>query len=152
MFRGFSAISLDSKGRAAIPSRYRERLSSLAEGQLVLTMNPLDLCLWLYPLKEWELIEQKLAALSDFDLQSRRTKQMMRGYANDCQLDSQGRILIPQELREYAALDKQAVILGQGNKFEIWNQRSWEEKRDRWLAQVGSEDGGPVDAMQSLSL
>src|SRR3989337_1077836 len=57
-------------------------------------MNPLDLCLWLYPLKEWELIEQKLAALSDFDLQSRRTKQMMRGYANDCQLDSQGRILI----------------------------------------------------------
>ncbi|OGT74392.1 MAG: cell division/cell wall cluster transcriptional repressor MraZ [Gammaproteobacteria bacterium RIFCSPLOWO2_02_FULL_56_15] len=152
MFRGFSAISLDSKGRVAIPSRYRERLSDLAEGQLVLTMNPLDLCLWLYPLKEWELIEQKLAALSDFDLQSRRTKQMMRGYANDCQLDSQGRILIPQELRAYAALDKQAVILGQGNKFEIWNQRSWEEKRDRWLAQVGSEDGGPADAMQSLSL
>ena len=152
MFRGFSAISLDSKGRVAIPSRYRERLSSLAEGQLVLTMNPLDLCLWLYPLKEWELIEQKLAALSDFDLQSRRTKQMMRGYANDCQLDSQGRILIPQELRVYAALDKQAVILGQGNKFEIWNQRSWEEQRDRWLAQVGSEDGSPADAMQSLSL
>ena len=152
MFRGFSAISLDSKGRVAIPSRYRERLSDLAEGQLVLTMNPLDLCLWLYPLKEWELIEQKLAALSDFDLQSRRTKQMMRGYANDCQLDSQGRILIPQELRAYAALDKQAVILGQGNKFEIWNQRSWEEQRDRWLAQVGSEDGSPADAMQSLSL
>jgi MraZ protein len=136
----------------AIPTRYRERLSILAEGQLVLTMNPLDLCLWLYPLKEWESIEQKLAALSDFDQQSRRTKQMMRGYANDCQLDAQGRILIPQELRDYAALNRQAVILGQGNKFEIWNQRSWEEQRDKWLAQVGSEDGSPPQAMQSLSL
>ena len=152
MFRGFSAINLDSKGRVAIPSRYRERLDDLAEGRLVLTMNPLDLCLWLYPLKEWELIEEKLAALSDFDLQSRRTKQMMRGYANDCQMDSQGRILLPQEHREYAALDKHAVILGQGNKFEIWNQRSWEEQRDRWLARIDSEDGKPADALHSLSL
>lgn len=152
MFRGFNNVSLDSKGRIAIPTRYRERLSILAEGHLVLTMNPLDLCLWLYPLKEWESIEQKLAALSDFDLQNRRTKQMMRGYANDCQLDAQGRILVPQELRDYAALDRQAVILGQGNKFEIWNQRRWEEQRDKWLAQVGSEDASSAQTMQSLSL
>lgn len=136
----------------AIPSRYRERLSGLADGQLVLTMNPLDHSLWLYPLNEWEVIEQKLAELSDFDLQSRRTKQMMRGYASDCQLDAQGRILIPQGLRDYAGLNKHAVILGQGNKFEIWNQATWEEQRDKWLAQVGNEDGQPVDAMQSLSL
>ena len=91
MFRGFSSVSLDSKGRLAIPSRFRERLMGIAGGCLVQTLNPLDRSLWLYPLPEWELIEEKLAELSDFDKQSRRAKQMMRGYATDCQLDTHGR-------------------------------------------------------------
>lgn len=152
MFRGFSTVSLDSKGRLAIPSRFRERLKGIAAGCLVQTLNPLDRSLWLYPLPEWELIEEKLAGLSDFDKQSRRAKQMMRGYATDCQLDTHGRILIPAELRDYAWLDKQAVILGQGNKFEIWNRASWEEQRDLWLNLVGGEEGTPSEALQSLSL
>ena len=136
----------------AIPSRFRERLAGTAGGALVLTLNPLDHCLWMYPYSDWELIENKLAELSDFDKQSRRTKQMMRGYASDCQLDSQGRILIPQELRDYARLQKSAVILGQGNKFEIWNQNSWEEQRDLWLSQLDEMDGEPSEALKSLSL
>ena len=152
MFRGFSTVSLDSKGRLAIPSRFRERLMGIAGGCLVQTLNPLDRSLWLYPLPEWELIEEKLAVLSDFDKQSRRSKQMMRGYATDCQLDTHGRILVPAELRNYAQLDKQAIILGQGNKFEIWNRVSWEEQRDNWLSLVGDEDGTPTGALQSLSL
>lgn len=152
MFRGFSAVSIDSKGRMAVPSRFRERLAAVDDGCLVQTLNPLDRSLWLYPLTEWELIETKLAALSDFDKQSRRTKQMMRGYAYDCQLDSQGRILIPHELRDYAQLEKQAVILGQGNKFEIWSQSSWEQQRDQWLSLVDKGDGEPSEALQSLSL
>ena len=90
--------------------------------------------------------------MSDFDRQSRRAKQMMRGYATDSQLDGQGRILIPQELRSYAALDKQAVILGQGNKFEVWDQASWEAQRDQWLAQVGDESGEPSEALKPQSL
>jgi len=152
MFRGFSSVSLDSKGRLAIPSRFRERLVEIAGGCLVQTLNPLDRSLWLYPLPEWDLIEEKLAELSDFDRQSRRTKQMMRGYATDCRLDSHGRILVPAELRDYAQLDKQVIILGQGNKFEIWNRGSWEEQRDHWLGMVGDEEGTPADALQSLSL
>ena len=152
MFRGFSAVSLDSKGRLAIPSRFRERLKGVAAGCLVQTLNPLDRSLWLYPLPEWELIEAKLAGLSDFDKQSRRAKQMMRGYATDCQLDTHGRILVPAELRDYARLDKQAVVLGQGNKFEVWNKASWEEQRDHWLNLVGDEEGMPSGALQSLSL
>ena len=152
MFRGFNTVSIDSKGRMAIPSRFRERLAGIAGGSLVLTLNPLDHCLWMYPYSDWELIENKLAELSDFDKQSRRTKQMMRGYASDCQLDSQGRILIPQELRDYARLQKSAVILGQGNKFEIWNQKSWEEQRDLWLSQLDEMDGEPSEALKSLSL
>jgi len=152
VFRGFSTVSIDSKGRLAIPSRFRERLSEIAGGSLVLTLNPLDHCLWMYPYSDWELIEKKLAELSDFDKQSRRTKQMMRGYASDCQLDTQGRILIPQELRDYARLQKSAVILGQGNKFEIWNLKSWEEQRDLWLSQLDEMEGEPSAALKSLSL
>ena len=152
MFRGFSTVSLDSKGRLAIPSRFRERLMGIAAGCLVQTLNPLDRSLWLYPLPEWELIEEKLAELSDFDKQSRRAKQMMRGYATDCQLDTHGRILVPAELRNYAQLDKQAIILGQGNKFEIWNRVTWEEQRDHWLSLVGDEEGTPTGTLQSLSL
>ena len=151
MFRGFSTLSLDSKGRMAVPSRYRERLLALSDGNLVLTLNPLDRSLWLYPLPEWELIEKKLAQLSDFERQGRRAKQMMRGYASDCQLDAQGRILVPQELREYAGLDKQAVILGQGNKFEIWDEAAWNAQRDEWLQDVGKDDE-PSDSLKSLSL
>ncbi|MCY4153788.1 MAG: division/cell wall cluster transcriptional repressor MraZ [Gammaproteobacteria bacterium] len=152
MFRGFSSVSLDSKGRLAVPSRYRERLVGGADGALVQTLNPLDRSLWLYPLPEWEIIEAKLADLSDFDTQSRRAKQMMRGYATDCQLDTHGRILIPAELRDYAQIDKQAVILGQGNKFEIWNRTSWQTQREHWLQQLGDEQGAPAAALQSLSL
>jgi len=136
----------------AIPSRYRERLMDLAEGALVLTLNPLDRSLWLYPLSEWELIEEKLAQLSDFDRQSRRAKQMMRGYATDCQLDSQGRILLPVELRDYASISKQAVILGQGNKFELWDEISWSQQRDEWLQEVGNESSQPSDTLKTLSL
>ena len=152
MFRGFSTVSIDSKGRLAVPSRFRERLQASTGGCLVQTLNPLDRALWLYPLNEWELIETKLASLSDFDQQSRRTKQMMRGYACDCQMDAQGRILIPQELREYALLKRQAVVLGQGNKFEIWDKAGWASQRDQWLERVGSEEAEPTEALKSLSL
>ncbi len=152
MFRGCSTLSVDNKGRLAVPSRYRERLVCLANGNLILTLNPLDRSLWLYPLPEWELIESKLAELSDFDRQGRRAKQMMRGYATDCQLDSQGRILVPHELREYASLGKQAIILGQGNKFEIWDEKGWRELREDWLTEIGKDTGEPSDALKSLSL
>ena len=152
MFRGCNTISVDNKGRLAVPSRYRERLVCLADGHLILTLNPLDRCLWLYPLSEWETIESKLAQLSDFDRQGRRAKQMMRGYATDCQLDSQGRILIPVELREYANLGKQVVVLGQGNKFEIWDEKAWKSIREDWLEEVSKDSDEPSDALKSLSL
>jgi MraZ protein len=152
MLRGFHTVTIDDKGRMAIPSRYRQRLAAEADGCLVLTLNPLDRSLWIYPLNNWEQIETKLAALSEFDKRSRRTKQMMRGYACDGQLDSQGRVLIPSELRDYARLQKQVVILGQGNKFEVWDQSAWEQQRDIWLSQLDEPDNEFSDALKSLSL
>jgi len=76
----------------------------------------------------------------------------MRGYASDCQLDNQGRILLPKELREYASITRQAVILGQGNKFELWDEESWTLQRDQWLQQVGDENGEIPETLKSLSL
>ena len=152
MFRGFTTLSVDSKGRLAIPSRYRERLHEQAAGELILTLNPLDRSLWLYALPEWEIIETKLAQLSDFDKQSRRAKQMMRGYASDCQLDGQGRIRVSPELRDYAGIEKQAVILGQGNKFEIWDEAAWQAQRDQWLEELGQKSSEPSETLKTLSL
>ncbi|MEE2982243.1 MAG: division/cell wall cluster transcriptional repressor MraZ [Gammaproteobacteria bacterium] len=152
MFRGLSTINVDAKGRLAIPARYREALALLGSPELVLTLNPWDRALWLYPLAEWELIETKLSALSDFDKQSRRTKQIMRGYAADCVCDSHGRVLLPQELRAIAGIDGQVALLGQGNKFEIWNGDLWNAERDRWLNDVGNSTGDPSSALGSLAL
>ena len=152
MFRGFSAVNLDSKGRLAIPSRFRDRLRRMVPDALVLAPSPLDHSLWLYALPDWEEIEDKLAKLSDFDVQSRRTKQMMRGYATDCQPDTHGRILVPAPLREHAKLNKQVVVLGQGNKLEIWNKAEWDARRESWLSQVGEGSGEPSAALQTLSL
>lgn len=148
MFRGHSLVTLDVKGRLAVPSRYRERLEALCHGALVITLNPFDPCLSLYPLPEWETIEARLAALSDADKASRRAKQMMRGYACECDLDGQGRILIPPTLREFAGFERDAIVLGQGNRFEVWDVRRWEAQREDWLRSVGE---GETNASQTLA-
>lgn len=149
MFRGNSTLSLDSKGRLAIPSRYRTRLQEMCDSELIQTINPLDRCIWIYPMTEWEMIDAKLRQLSDFDKQSRRTKQMMLGYAEECMLDSHGRIRVPASLKEYAGLDKQVVMLGQGNKFELWDDSAWRTQHDEWLEQGQAE---PSEALKQLSL
>ncbi len=152
MFKGFSTISIDAKGRLAIPARHRDQLSTEEFSALVLTLNPWDRCLWLYPSSEWEVIEDKLQGLSDFDRESRRTKQIIRGYATDCSLDGQGRVLLPNELRKFALLDKRVAFLGQGNKFEIWDDDIWSAQRDEWLDGVNNRDGSGSTVLNTLSL
>jgi MraZ protein len=152
MFNGFSTISIDAKGRLAVPSRHRDQLSSDASNALILTLNPWDRCLWLYPRSEWELIEEKLQALSDFDREARRTKQIIRGYATDCALDGQGRVLLPNELRKFALLDKRVAFLGQGNKFEIWDEDTWNGQRDEWLEGVNDSSTSSSTVLSTLSL
>ncbi len=152
MFRGLTTINLDSKGRLAVPTRFREILRALESPVLVVTVNPWDRSLWIYPLGEWQEIESKLAQLSDFDRQSRRTKQIMRGYATDVECDTQGRILLSAELREIASLTKQGVLLGQDNKLELWDRARWESVRDEWLDEVASDGGTPSSALESLAL
>ncbi len=125
MFRSISTVSLDSKGRVVVPARHRDVLLTLAAGRVVLTADP-GRCLLLYPLSEWEPIEKKLNGLSDFNSRTRSLKQLMVGYAHDMEMDGAGRILLPPMLRKFAELDKNVVLVGQGNKVELWNEERWE--------------------------
>ena len=109
-----------------------------------------DYCLLIYPFPDWEEIERKLVRLPSLNKQARRLQRLMVGYATELDLDGHGRILLPKELREFAGLDRQAVLIGQGNKFELWDELRWNEKRDAWL---GDEDEVDLPAeLESLSL
>jgi len=141
---------MDAKGRMAMPTRYRDRLHERCDGQLVITVDR-DHCLLLYPLPEWEEIERKLVRLPSFNKQSRRLQRLLIGHATECQLDANGRVLLPPPLREFASLNRQAVLIGQGNKFELWDEQIWNERRDVWLAEEDDELDMP-DELESLSL
>ena len=150
MFRGVNNITLDAKGRMAMPTRYRERLHERCDGQLVVTVDR-DHCLLVYPLPEWEEIERKLVRLPSLNKQARRLQRLLIGHATECQLDANGRVLLPPPLREFASLERQAVLIGQGNKFELWDEQIWNERRDGWLAEEDDELEMP-DELESLSL
>lgn len=150
MFRGVSALNLDTKGRLAIPSRYRERIAACCEGQLIVTVDR-DRCLLMYPLPDWEEIERKLVSLPNLDPQARRLQRLLIGHATECDMDGNGRILLPQLLRDFAMMEKKTVLIGQGNKFELWDEGRWNEQRDAWLAADDAEQGLSLD-LGSLSL
>ena len=151
MFRGATKITLDAKGRLAIPARYRERLNSRCEGQLICTVDQ-DYCLLLYPLPDWEDIERKLMRLPSFNRKARRLQRLMVGYASELEVDGHGRVLIPRELREFAGLDRQAILIGQGSTFELWDEARWNERRDEWLAEDGEDGLGLPADLEALSL
>lgn len=151
MFRGVSEISLDAKGRMAMPARYRDLLTEKYAGRLVATVDFSGSCLLLYPIDGWEVIQQKLESLSSFDEASRRAQRMLIGHAHDLEMDSSGRILLPQILRNRARLDKQLALVGQGMKFEIWSKENWDAQTDSWFsAETGSTE--LPQALLSLSL
>ena len=133
----------------AIPTRHRERLAARCDGHVVATIDK-DYCLRIYPYPDWEDIERKLVRLPGLNKKIRRLQRLMVGYATEMELDGHGRILLPRELREFAGLGRQAILIGQGNKFELWDEESWNEKRDAWLAE---EDDGELPAeLEHLSL
>jgi MraZ protein len=151
VFRGVTILNLDAKGRMAIPTRYRERISALGEGQLVVTLDMNDPCLLIYPTPEWEDIERKLVKLPSLNKQAARIKRILLGHASEVDLDSHGRILLPPALREMVNLEKKVILLGQGNKFEVWDELTWNERRDQMLDETGMDEGLSGD-LESLSL
>ncbi|GAB3011571.1 division/cell wall cluster transcriptional repressor MraZ [Bowmanella dokdonensis] len=128
MFRGANAINLDNKGRVTIPTRYRQALLDDCQGQLVCTIDIQQPCLLLYPLSEWEEIELKLSRLSSMNPHERRLQRLLLGYALEGSMDGNGRFLLSGPLRQHAKLDKQLMLVGQLNKFELWDTSIWQQQ------------------------
>ncbi len=152
MFRGVTELSLDTKGRMAMPTRYRERLLDRCAGHLVITIDIAEKCLAIYPLAEWEVIQEKLDALSSFNPRSAMVKRLLMGNATDVEMDGNGRILIPTKLRKYANLDKKVVMTGQGKKFELWDEETWDKRSEAWQAEAALDEGELPAELESLSL
>jgi MraZ protein len=152
MFRGVNGINIDAKGRIAMPTRYRELLQADSQGRIVMTIDTEEKCLLLYPLKAWEDIESKLAALPSFNPAARRIQRLLIGHATETELDSHGRILLPPLLRDFAEFDKRVMLVGQGKKFEVWDEKHWQKRRGQWLAEESSTDSSLPDEVKSLSL
>jgi MraZ protein len=133
VFRGVSLLALDAKGRLAIPARHRDSLAAPSGGRLILTADP-SRCLLLYPLAAFQPIEARLMALSSFDPRIRGLQRVVVGHADEVDLDAAGRILVPPALRRYASLDKQVVLVGQGHKFEVWDETQWSAQVAQTLA------------------
>jgi len=150
VFRGVSEINLDDKGRLAIPTKYRAELAECCESQLVVTVG-LDRCLLLYPLPEFEEIERKLVKLPSLDSQAKRLQRLLLGHATECELDGQGRFLIPEPLRRFASLQKKVAMVGQGNKFEIWDDETWSQARELWIEVERNNTEGLSPELESLS-
>jgi MraZ protein len=122
-------LALDGKGRLAIPTKYRDLLTQRCGGHLVVTLDPSN-CLLLYPFPDWEPIEKKLNALPSLNPVNRMMQRILVGSATDLEMDGAGRILLPALLRERARLEKDVVLVGQGNKFEIWSAADWQAQFD----------------------
>lgn len=152
MFRGTSSITLDSKNRITIPTRYRDELFADCEGKMVCTVDIQHPCLLLYPLPEWEEIELKLCGLSSMNPQERLLQQVLLGNASDCEIDKSGRLLINGPLRNHAGLEKNIMLVGQLKKFEIWSENAWQGQMQQGIAKIQSGEIELTERLLDLSL
>ena len=134
-----------------MPSRYRDELVVRCGGQLIVTIDAVDPCLCVYPLPEWELIEAKLRDLPSLREETRRLQRLLIGNAVDIELDGSGRFLVPPRLRAHAGLDKHAMLVGQLNKFQLWNESAWNALAEADLAAI-TQPGGLPDELRDLIL
>lgn len=156
MFQGATALSLDAKGRLAVPARHRDALleasqaaSGAQSGTLVLTAHPHG-CLLLYPLPAWEPIRDKILQAPSFNRDSQALKRVLVGNAREDSLDSAGRLLVAPELRDHAKLEKAVWLVGMGSHFEIWSDEGWKRQNDVALGALQGD--GPPAGFEDISL
>ncbi len=142
VFRGSFEHSVDSKGRVSVPSRFREIITDRYEGKLVLTMD-FDRCITVYPLEEWERVEEKIKSLPQMQKEVKDFMRTVFSTASECELDKQGRILIPPQLRERAGLNKSVMVVGIIHKLEIWDRHAWDSRS----TQSGDEIGAVLSSL-----
>jgi MraZ protein len=148
VFRGVTSLTLDSKGRLAIPAKFREIMQVRAQGKLVVTADSAS-CLLLYPAPDWEPIQEKLMSLSSFNPRTRDLQRLLVGNASDVEIDGAGRILVPGPLRKFAGLERDVALVGQGARFELWDERKWMAQMDQSMAL--NEEGIPPE-LEGFSL
>ncbi len=147
MFIGSYAITMDAKGRMAIPAKVRDALASVCEGRLVVTAHTEERCLLVYPEPQWLDLQPKIEALPNIHRKARRMQRLLLGYATPMELDGNGRVLLPQTLRDYANLEKKLMLIGQGKKLELWSESGWYQELE-----AGDDDASMPEEMLSLSL
>ena len=148
MFRGVTALTIDNKGRLAMPARYRDVLQLRAGGKLVVTADS-ALCLLVYAAPDWEPIQQRLMSLSSFNARVRDLQRLLVGNASDVDMDGAGRILIPAPLRKFAGLNRDVALIGQGARFELWDEEKWGTQMEQSIAL--NENGVPSE-LEGFSL
>lgn len=139
MFGGVSYLSLDLKSRIAIPARYRDVIENKYDGRLVVTLESPQ-CLILYPEDTWITVREKIQGLSTgFHPLVKSYQRLVLGYAETTELDKAGRVLLPSGLKKLVNLNKDVVLVGLGNRFELWDNAKWYEETNRAL-QVSPDD------------
>ena len=151
MFRGINSVALDTNGRIKLPVRHSRQLLAYESTSIVVTIDADSPCLLLYPMQEWEFVEEKLQALPSFNPAARRIQRLLIGHASDLELDAKKRILLPELLRDYAGISREVMAVGQGKKIELWAANIWLEYRARWLTEIIKPSDLP-DGLQSLAL
>jgi len=146
VFQGSQSLNVDVKGRVAVPSRYRDLLAAVCEGRLVVTANPYERCLNIYPEPQWKEVKAKIESLPNSNKKVRRLQRLVLGNASELDMDGNGRLLLPPTLREFANLDKKVVLVGLGDKAELWSEQSWNDMLDE------SDDEPMPEEMNNLSL
>jgi len=139
VFRGANVLTLDDKGRMAMPAKYREQLTASCDGRLIITVGR-DRCLLLYPLPVWEEIEAQLNQLPGLDPNVRLLQRNLIGRSEDLELDAQGRVRLPPQLREFAQLEKRIALVGVTKKFELWNEETLAEQHKAWAKVTDSQE------------
>ncbi|MAZ45285.1 MAG: cell division/cell wall cluster transcriptional repressor MraZ [Gammaproteobacteria bacterium] len=152
MFRGINTATIDGKGRMAVPARFREAVLLNSSGEVVVTIDMRERCLLMYPLPQWEVVQDKLERLSNIGPQARLLQRLLIGHATDLNLDAQGRLLVPNILREYGEINKKVVLVGQGNKIEMWSDEHWQAQMKNWLSDGADELLSGGDDFTGLSV
>jgi MraZ protein len=138
MFRGQFEHAIDAKGRTSFPSRFRDVLAAGNDLRLVLTRALFDRCLHLYPMRHWEELEAKIAEMPQFEPNVVAFRRMYLSAAVECELDKQGRILVPPSLRDHAELSKDVIWAGMGRTSELWSKERWQAAQSMSEAELQS--------------
>jgi MraZ protein len=150
LFIGNATVNLDEKGRFAIPTRYREGVQQICNCKLIATVavnergTGIEGCLWIYPVPAWEGLQEKIKTFSDLNKAGVKLKRFLIGYATECEMDSQGRVLLPELLRKFANLDKKMILVGQLNRFELWNEDAFNKALEDF------KDNDDIEGLEAL--